>query len=75
MYKREQITIDCPVELIHGIDDEVVPWETTLEILNKISSPNVNVTLIKSGDHRLSSPSNIQQLKQTVRKMIKTNDP
>ena len=72
---REQITIDCPVELIHGIDDEVVPWETTLEILNKISSPNVNVTLIKSGDHRLSSPSNIQQLKQTVRKMIKTNDP
>ena len=72
---RGQITIDCPVELIHGIDDEVVPWETALEILNKISSPNVNVTLIKSGDHRLSSPSNIQQLKQTVRKMIKTNDP
>ena len=70
---RDKITIDCPVELLHGINDEVVPWETSLGILDKISSNNVNITLIKNGDHRLSSPSDIQQLKQTVKKMFKTS--
>ena len=70
---RDKITIDCPVELLHGINDEVVPWETSLGILDKISSHNVNITLIKNGDHRLSSPSDIQQLKQTVKKMFKTS--
>ena len=72
---RDKIIIDCPVELLHGIDDDVVPWKTALIILNKISSTNVNITLIKNGDHRLSRPTDIQQLKQTVKKMFKTNDP
>ena len=72
---RDTILVDCPVELLHGIDDEVVQWETALGILDKISSPNVHITLIKNGDHRLSSPTEIQQLKQTVQKMFKTNDP
>ena len=70
---KDKIIIDCPVELLHGIDDEVVPWETALRILDKVSSPSVNITLIKNGDHRLSSPTEIQQLKQTVKKMFKTS--
>ena len=42
------------------------------QILDKISSNNVNITLIKNGDHR-PSPTDIQQLKQTVKKMLKTS--
>ena len=53
------IPLDCPVRLIHGQQDADVPWEIALRLAAALRSDDVQVTLVKDGDHRLSRPSAI----------------
>ncbi|OFW74346.1 MAG: hypothetical protein A3G78_04470 [Alphaproteobacteria bacterium RIFCSPLOWO2_12_FULL_42_29] len=50
------ILLSCPVHLIHGTADEAVPWTFSKRLAEKLQSPDVTVTLIKNGDHRLNIP-------------------
>lgn len=58
--------------LLHGMLDDAVPWELSLEIAEKIESEDVKVILIKDGDHRLSRESDIRQMHQAI---IELSDP
>lgn len=60
------IPIDCPVRLIHGQADPDVPWQVSLRIAEQLRSADVQVTLIKDGDHRLSRDQDIALLLRTV---------
>jgi len=60
------ITIDCPVRLLHGQQDDDVPWAVSLNIMDRLRSSDVQTVLIKDGDHRLSRESDIQLLIRTV---------
>lgn len=60
------ICITCPVRLLHGQRDEDVPWETSLKLASALRSDDVQTTLVKDGDHRLSRPRDIALLKTLV---------
>jgi pimeloyl-ACP methyl ester carboxylesterase len=62
----DEIPIDAPVRLIHGQQDSDVPWEISLKLSAVLRSDDVQVTLIKDGDHRLSRDDDIKQLLQLV---------
>ena len=61
-----EIALDCPVRLLHGQDDDVVPPEISLRLARALRSPDVQVTLVKGGDHRLSRDCDIALLLRTV---------
>jgi pimeloyl-ACP methyl ester carboxylesterase len=61
-----EIPIDCPVRLIHGQADPDVPWQISLRIAEQLRSADVQVALIKDGDHRLSRDQDIALLLRTV---------
>lgn len=61
-----EIAIDCPVRLLHGQDDADVPPEVSLRLAAVLRSPDVQVTLVKGGDHRLSRDGDIALLLRTV---------
>jgi pimeloyl-ACP methyl ester carboxylesterase len=61
-----QIAITAPVRLIHGQRDEDVPWEISPQLAAKLRSDDIQVTLIKDGDHRLSRDSDIAVLEAIV---------
>jgi pimeloyl-ACP methyl ester carboxylesterase len=60
------IDVDVPVRLLHGQCDADVPWEEALIIARQLRSADVEVQLVKSGDHRLSEPADIRRLIATV---------
>jgi len=64
------IDLQCPVRLLHGMRDTSVPWENSLELANQLSTSDVEIILIKNGDHRLSDPVSIDRLLLTVRTLI-----
>ena len=61
-----EIAIDAPVRLLHGQDDTDVPPEIALRLARALRSQDVQVTLIKGGDHRLSRDGDIALLLRTV---------
>jgi pimeloyl-ACP methyl ester carboxylesterase len=71
---HDAIDIDCPVHLLQGMKDDVVPWEIALGINEKLKSKDVKCTLIEDGDHRLSTPENIAAITRTLDKMLKRFD-
>ena len=60
------IALDCPVRLIHGQRDEDVPFDISLRLAQALRSDDIQVTLIKDGDHRLSRPQDIALLLRTI---------
>ena len=63
---RGPIPFAGPVRLLHGMADGDVPWQTSLRLAQQLTSDDVHLTLIKGGDHRLSSPAEIGLLLATV---------
>lgn len=64
------IPITCPVRLLQGQRDDDVPWPTALRIAEQLASDNVQITLIKDGDHRLSRPEDLALLTRTVAALL-----
>lgn len=63
------IRLDCPVRLLQGQADPDVPWQTALRLAEALCSADVQVHLIKDGDHRLSRPGDIAVLLGTLAAM------
>ncbi|MBX7501373.1 alpha/beta hydrolase [Qipengyuania sp. YG27] len=61
-----EIAIHAPVRLIHGQRDADVPWEISLRLAASLRSDDVQVTLVKDGDHRLSREQDIALLLRTI---------
>lgn len=51
-----------PVRLLQGQRDAEVPWELALRIAATLRSDDVQVSLVKQGDHRLSRDADIRLL-------------
>ena len=65
-----QVAIDCPVRLLHGQADADVPWRLSLDLAARLRSPQVQVTLVKDGDHRLSRARDLALLTRTLDALI-----
>ena len=61
-----KISFSGPVRLLHGQRDAEVPWETALRIADQLESLDVQVTLVKDGDHRLSRPEDLSLLRRIL---------
>lgn len=66
----EKIEVSCPVRILHGDCDPDVPWEHGLRLFHALSESDVTFTLIKNGDHRLSSQEEIARLIATAANLI-----
>lgn len=60
------IPLACPVRLLHGQEDAEVPPAISLKLAGQLESADVQVTLVKGGDHRLSREGDIALLIRTV---------
>ncbi len=61
-----EIALDMPVRLLQGQCDNDVPWRQSLVLADRLRSADVQVILVKDGDHRLSRPQDIDLLISTI---------
>ncbi len=61
-----EVPIDCPVRLLHGELDADVPPDVSFRLSRALRSQDVQVTIVKGGDHRLSREGDIALLLRTV---------
>jgi len=63
---RAPIPLACPARLIHGTADPDVPWQVSARLLDRLASTDATLTLVKDGDHRLSTPRDLARLCDTA---------
>jgi pimeloyl-ACP methyl ester carboxylesterase len=64
------IAVRCPVRLLQGQRDTAVPWQRALRLAEKIASDDVELLLIKDGDHRLSRPRDLVHLTNALDDLV-----
>jgi pimeloyl-ACP methyl ester carboxylesterase len=67
---RGAIDFNGKVRLIHGQSDAEVPWQTSLRIAERISSPDTRVLLIKDGEHRLSRTEDLAAIERLLLELV-----
>jgi pimeloyl-ACP methyl ester carboxylesterase len=68
------VRIDVPVRLLHGQQDPDVPWELSLQTAAALTGQDVEVTLVKDGDHRLSRPQDLRLLRRVLSALLPGED-
>ncbi|MFC4293776.1 alpha/beta fold hydrolase [Novosphingobium tardum] len=61
-----EIPLDCPVRLMHGQADADVPSALSLRLAATLRSADVQIILVKDGDHRLSRDQDIALLLRVI---------
>lgn len=66
----EEISIDVPVIIIHGMEDKDVDYKVSLELNNKIKAPHLCLKLFKYSGHRLSSESDLLAINNSIDEVV-----
>jgi pimeloyl-ACP methyl ester carboxylesterase len=66
----QTIPIEVPVRLLHGQLDDAVPWTVCLRLAERLATVDVEVCLIKAGDHRLSEAADLVRLSMVVQSLL-----
>ena len=69
-----EIPLDCPVRLIHGMRDPDVPWRTSLRLADRLRSTDVEIALVKNGEHRLSEPYDLDRMCNALDALLGSSD-
>ena len=66
----QEINISCPVRLLHGRLDKVVPVSTSEKIIEKVLSIDKDLIIIEDGDHSLSREQDLNILFKQIEYFI-----
>ena len=64
------LPLDLPVRILQGMRDPDVPWRHALDLVERLGSDHVELTLVKDGDHRLSREQDLRRLEATVAALV-----
>jgi pimeloyl-ACP methyl ester carboxylesterase len=59
------IAVTCPVRILQGMKDPDVPWSHALKLVERLAG-NPVLTLIKQGDHRLSTLPDLKRIEEAL---------
>ena len=66
------IAFPGPVRLIHGDEDDTVPWKISTHLMDDLGSDDVQLILIKGGDHRLQRDGDIATILRVTGEMLES---
>ena len=63
---RGPLPVRAPVHILQGRADEVVPWRRQVMLTERLTGADVVLELVEAGDHRLSTPADLERLVAAV---------
>lgn len=70
LLSKNKIDLNCPIRMIHGLWDTLIPYTIALKFLEKLTSNDAELLLVKNMDHRLSMEGNLDILKKVVDEVL-----
>ena len=70
MLHRDKIDIKCPIRIIHGLQDPMLPYEYSLKFAEKVESQDVKLYIEKNMNHDLTLKNNINVLEKVVKELV-----
>jgi len=64
------IPITCPVKILHSVADDTIPYQSSLCIMEKMVSEEVELIYKKHGEHRFSDKKSLGLLKHCLENLI-----
>lgn len=68
---QDPLPIRQPIRLIHGMQDDTVPFQTSVDLASRLESKNVDVILRKEGRHRMSEPDDFRLILDNLEELLK----
>ena len=69
--EQEIIPINCPVQLIQGLQDTFIDWKIIYKIAQKIQSEQVTIKLLKNRNHHLQHPLDLAEINNSLKEITK----
>jgi pimeloyl-ACP methyl ester carboxylesterase len=69
----EGLSLPFPVRILQGTEDTAVPPQHALKTMEALQG-DIAMTLIKGGDHRLSTPPQLRMIRETVLQLAERAD-
>ena len=68
--------LDCPfpVRILQGDEDPEVPLTHVLKVFDAVRGSDITLTLIKGGDHRLSTPGHLALIREATLRLAERAD-
>ena len=60
------IPLTCPIRILQGYEDTVVPWTHSKRLIDMLTSKDVTYTLVAGGDHSLSRESDLKLIETAI---------
>jgi len=67
------IPLTCPIRILQGYEDSVVPWTHSKRLIDMLTSKDVTYTLIAGGDHSLSRESDLKLIENAITNITNTS--
>ena len=65
-----EVHTGCPVHILQGQRDDDVPWMHAIRTVERIARDDVTLTLVKDGDHRLSTEADLERMILAVERLV-----
>ena len=70
LLEKEKIGINCPIHILHGMNDREVSYKKSLVTIDKIISNKALCTIVKTATHSLSREEDLKLMADAVMEMI-----
>ena len=61
-----RIDVSCPVRLIHGLQDEEVPYQLAMQLIDKCKTSDASLMLLKSSAHSMDSEGDMKAMRSMI---------
>lgn len=71
---KQGLDLPFPVRILQGTDDVDVPADHAVKTMEALKGGDITLTFVKGGDHRLSSATQLQIIRETVLRLAQRSD-